>query len=139
MKKITLKRPTEGFNTYCSYDILIGGKKITDLSNGEEKTIELQPHQESEILEAKIQWCGSQSYAISDASETGTLLVSGNELLNRKIPLIGALFPLSGILLFTGDSMLAKTIVTSVLMLVLLGIIGTLTIWKNNWLTIDAD
>ena len=41
MKKITLKRPKESFNRNCSYEILVGKRKLTELKNGEEKVVEI--------------------------------------------------------------------------------------------------
>ncbi len=41
MKTITLKRPKESFNKNSIYEIIIDEKKLTELKNGEEKTLEI--------------------------------------------------------------------------------------------------
>ena len=41
MKTITIKRPHENFNKFCSYELFVGSDKIAKLKNGEEKSVEI--------------------------------------------------------------------------------------------------
>ena len=138
MKTITFQRPEESFNKHLSYNIFVGEKKLAELKNGEEKTIEIPADLEKEILRAKNRWCGSEDYPISELSETVILKVSGNEFLNKKMPFIGTLFPLIGIIIFSSNSQLISNIGIGFMVLLILGLIATLTVWKNKWLKVET-
>lgn len=60
---------------------------------------------------------------LRNISENEKVMVSGNKFLNRKLPLFGAMFPLTGIMIFSTNNIISKNIV-----------IGTLTIERNKWL-----
>jgi hypothetical protein len=136
MKNIKLSRPTEAFNKNCKYAIFINGKKVTDLKNGEEKIIEISSKDEKADLKAKLNWCGSKSIVLSKLDETANMQVIGNKFLNRRMPLIGSLFPITGILIFSVNNEWMNTIGIVILVLLLLGLIGTLTVWKDKWLKV---
>jgi len=138
MKKITFHRPNEYFNKNCPYEIYVGNKKLTELKNGEEKVVEIPNELEKKSLKAKIQWCGSEEIDMNKISENGKIIVSGNKLLNRKLPLIGALFPLTGIMIFITNNVIAKNIGIGLLILFLIGLVGTLTIGRNKWLNLKT-
>ncbi|GET34304.1 hypothetical protein PbJCM13498_31670 [Prolixibacter bellariivorans] len=139
MKKIKLYRPIENFNKNCSYEILVNGKKMTDLKNGEEKVIGISNELGKLNLRAKIQWCGSEKLLISESNNIEVIKVTGNKFLNRQMPFAGGLFPLTGIVIFSGNSELFKNIGIGILILLLLGLIGTLTIWKSRWLKVIRE
>jgi hypothetical protein len=139
MKKIKLYRPIENFNKNCSYEILVNGKKMTELKNGEEKIIEISNEIEKSNLKAKIQWCGSEKLLISESNNIEVVKVTGNKFLNRQMPFVGGLFPLTGIVIFSGNSELFKNVGIGILILLLFGLIGTLTIWKNKWLNVNKE
>ncbi len=138
MKKITLNRPKESFNKNCSYEILVGNKYLTDLKNGEEKTIEIPNEFNTESLKAKIQWCGSEKMELRDLAENEKIIVSGNKFLNRKMPLFGAMFPLIGLMFFNLE-IVPKNIGIGIFIIFLVAIIGTITIWKNKWLKLKTE
>ena len=75
MKKITLHRPKESFNKNCSYEILVGKRTLTELKNGEEKTIEIPTELRNETLKAKIQWCGSEKIELQNLNENEKIIV----------------------------------------------------------------
>ncbi|MEN8126012.1 MAG: hypothetical protein ABFR32_12895 [Bacteroidota bacterium] len=54
MKKFTFKRPEEKFNQGISHKIFIGNDKLTELKNGEGKTIEIPKELENGLIKAKI-------------------------------------------------------------------------------------
>ena len=137
MKKITLIRPRESFNKNCSYEIFIGKRKLIELKNGEEKTIEIPNEYEKNNLKAKIQWCGSKKIKLNLNNENEIFEVTGNKLFNKYLPFIGALFPLTGIIIFSKQNPIFKNIGIGILILLLLYVIGTLTIWSNKWLKIE--
>jgi hypothetical protein len=60
---------------------------------------------------------------LKNISENEKIIVSGNKFLNRKLPLFGAMFPLTGIMIFSTNNIISKNIG-----------IGTLTIERNKWL-----
>lgn len=134
MKKITLHRPKENFNKNCSYEIIVGEKSLTELKNGEEKIVEIPKELENESLKAKIQCCGSGKIELQDISDNEKITISGNKFLNRKLPLFGAMFPLTGIIIFSNNNIIAKNIGIGILILFLIGLIGTLTVGRNKWL-----
>ena len=138
MRKITLHRPKENFNKNCSYEILVGKKYLTELKNGEEKIIEIPSEFKNETLKAKIQWCGSEKMELRNLSENGKIIVSGNKFLNKKMPLFGAMFPLIG-LMFFNLKIVPKNIGIGIFVIFLIGIIGTITIWRNKWLNIKME
>ena len=57
---------------------------------------------------------------LRNVSENEKIIVSGNKFLNRKLPLFEAMFPLTGIMIFSTNN-IAKNIG-----------IGTLTIERNG-------
>jgi hypothetical protein len=59
---------------------------------------------------------------LKNISENEKIIVSGNKFLNRKLPLFGAMFPLTGIMIFSTNNIISKNIG-----------IGTLTIERNKW------
>ncbi|PTB97255.1 hypothetical protein C9994_03780 [Marivirga lumbricoides] len=138
MKKITLNRPKESFNKNCSYEILVGKKYLTDLKNGEEKTIEIPNEFKTESLKAKIQWCGSEKMELRNLTGNEKIVVSGNKFLNRKMPLFGAMFPLIG-LMFFNLKIVPKNIGIGIFIIFLIAIVGTITIWRNKWLNIKTE
>ncbi len=138
MKKITLHRPKENFNKNCSYEILIGKNHLTELKNGEEKTIEIPNELNTESLKAKIQWCGSEKMELRDLIGNEKIVVSGNKFMNRKMPLFGAMFPLIG-LMFFNLKIVPKSIGIGFFIIFLVVIICTITIWKDKWLNIKAE
>ncbi|MFD0835697.1 hypothetical protein ACFQ0I_07985 [Mariniflexile aquimaris] len=138
MRKITLHRPKENFNKNCSYEILVGKKYLTELKNGEEKIIEIPNDFKNETLKAKIQWCGSEKMELRNLSENGKIIVSGNKFLNKKMSLFGAMSPLIG-LMFFNLKIVPKNIGIGIFVIFLIGIIGTITIWKNKWLNIKTE
>ncbi|MDX9696688.1 MAG: hypothetical protein RBT49_12930 [Bacteroidales bacterium] len=138
MKTLKIRRPQESINKYFSYEIFIGVNKITELKNGEEKSIEIPSHLENDSLYAQLLWCGSKKINLKDFESTNTLLVSGSELLNRRIPLLIGLFPLIGISLFSRMTPLMKYIGIGILSMLLLLLIATLTIGRDKWLKIES-
>ncbi|WP_066219658.1 hypothetical protein [Formosa haliotis] len=138
MKKITIYRPEERFNTNCTYDILVGNKVLTTIKNGEEKIIEIPDGLENETLKAKIQWCGSKSLELKNISENQKISISGNEFLNKQMPLSGALIPLIGLMVFN-LKIFPKNIGIAFFIVFLIGIIGTITVWRNKWLHIKIE
>jgi hypothetical protein len=138
MKKITLHRPKESFNKNCSYEILVGKRTLTELKNGEEKTIEIPTELRNETLKAKIQWCGSEKIELQNLNENEKIIVSGNKFLNKKMPFFGAMFPLIGLMSFN-LKIISKNIGIAIIVCVLIGILGTITIWRNKWLNIKTN
>ncbi len=139
MKKIKLYRAVEDFNKNCSYAVLLNGNKVAELKNGEEKIIEIADDPEKLNLKAKIHWCESNKLSCLSLNNDGTIKVTGNRFLNKQLPLLGAIFPLTGLLIFNRNNELLKDLGIGILVLLLLGIIATLTIWKNKWLEINAE
>jgi hypothetical protein len=138
MKKITISRPKESFNKNCSYEIFLGKKYLTELKNGEKKTIEIPNDLKNESLKAKIQWCGSKKMELRNTDDHEKIIVNGNKFMNKKMPLFGAMFPLIG-LMFFNLKMVPKNIGIGIFIIFLIGIVGTITIWRNKWLNIKTE
>lgn len=138
MKTLKIKRPQENFNKFCSYDLFVGSDKIAKLKNGEEKSVEISTELENEQLYAKIQWCGSTKINVNSIEPNPTITITGNEFLNRRMPFIIGLFPVVGIIIFTGTSQLTKNIGIGVLILLLVFLVGTLTIGRSKWLRVEV-
>lgn len=133
MLEITLIRPQETINKNCAYDICTpNGEKIASLSNGERKVVQIPA--DVQFIQAKLQWCGSTNIPVQPAANGATFEVTGNLFLNRQMPLLGAMIPLIALML-PGFG-LDKMVVIAILMVFLLLLIGTLTVWKNHWLRI---
>ena len=134
MKKILLKRPKENFNKCCTYEIFISDKKIVELKNGEEKTVEI-PISNSEFLKAKINWCGSKKINLKTINKNDSLEFKGNILFNRYLLILSPLILIIGILIGKYDGM--KNLGGGLIILVMILLIGSITIWKNNWIKIE--
>ena len=142
MKVITFKRPKESFNQGISYKIFIGGNMLTELKNGEKKTIEIPVKFEKNIIKAKIQkWWGSENIQLNSLSENETLIIKGNRFLNKKGIFIIALLPLTGVLMFGygRENSVIKNIGIGLFVLILSFAIGFLTLGRNKWLKIEKD
>ena len=139
MKKIKLHRPKEHFNDNCSYKIILGQKTLAELKNGEEKIIEIPENLENKSLQAKIQWYGSEKMQLRNLNESESIMVSGNNFLNKTLPLSGAIIVLSGILIFSTNNIILKNIGIGILILVFIGLIGTFTIGKNKFLKLNKN
>ena len=140
MKKITLKRPKEKFNQGISYKIFIGGNKLTELKNGEEKAIEISSEFKDKAIKAKIQkWWGSKKMELNSLSENETISIKGNKFLNKKAIFIIALLPLTGALMFSygRENLVIKNIGMGLFILILFFAIGFLTVGRNKWLNIE--
>ena len=85
-----------------------------------------------------IQWCGSAKWELKHLNENEKIRVSGNNFLNSKLPLFGALFPLIGLVFFDLE-VVPKNLGIAVFILFLFGIIGTFTIGRNKWLNIRME
>ncbi len=96
-------------------------------------------------MKAKIQWCESEKMKLQSLTRNEKIIVSGNKFLNKKLPLFGAMFPLTGIMIFSTNNIISKNIGIGIgigigiLMLLLVGLIGTLTIGKNKWLKLKKE
>ncbi len=140
MKMITFKRPKERFNQGVSYKIFIGNEMLTELKNGEEKTIEIAPEFENKSIKAKIQkWWGSENIKISSLSKNETLNVKGNKFLNLKATFIVSLLPLTGLFMFGygKGTPIIKNIGIGIFILFLLFAFGILITGRNKWLNIN--
>lgn len=71
-------------------------------------------------------------------SENEKIIVRGNTFLNKKLPLFGAMIPLTGILIFSSN-IISKSIGIGILILFLVGITATLTIGRNKWLKLKKE
>ncbi len=141
MKKITLKRPKESFNRNCSYEILVGKRKLTELKNGEEKVVEIPNELENGEIKAKIQWCGSEKIELNNFSKNEILKVSGNKFLNKKSMYIIALLPLTGVLMFGygRENPMIKNVGISLFLVLIAFVLGIMTVWKNKWLILTTE
>ena len=136
MKKITLKRPKESFNKNSVYEILLDSKKITELKNNEEKTLEIPEN--TKFIKAKLLWTSSKTIALE--KNKNTIIITGNKFLNKMPPFIGGiiiLFSLSFILdhpykliEYVGIALTIITIIFS---------FAILTIWRDKWLIIKYE
>ncbi|MFD2914641.1 hypothetical protein [Psychroserpens luteus] len=138
MRKITLNRPKESFNKNYSYEILIGDHTLTELNNGEEKTVEIPTESENQTLKAKIQWCGSEEIELQNIKENEKIIVIGNKFLNRKMPLIGAMLTIIALMILN-LKIVSKNIGIGFFIIFLIVIFGTITVWRNKWLNIKTE
>lgn len=139
MKEIRLYRPLETFNKNCSYTILIGKQKLTELKNGEETTIKISEELVGRTLQTKIQWCGSKRLKLTDKLENKKIKVKGHKFLNGRLPLLGAIFPLVGIVVFGNNNIIAKNIGIGILLLLFTLLVGILTVGRNKWLIMEIE
>jgi hypothetical protein len=140
MRHIEIERPKEYFNQNCSYDIKVGNRILAKLKNGEKKTIEIPAELQNTTIQAKIQWCGSKKFDLSKFSENEKIIISGNKLLNKKLPLLSAIIPLFGVLIFTNNkSIFFKNMGIAFLLLFIIALISLLTVYRNNWLKLTTE
>lgn len=139
MKKITFIRPVESFNKNCSYRIVLGGTLLAELNNGEKKVIEISPGRETEKCKATLQWCGSHSFQLKDLPDDEIVYIRGNKFLNRTMPIMGGIVPIILVLMLNISGVLAKNIALVLLCLVMIGLIGTITVGKNRWISISIN
>ena len=131
IKKIRIKRPKEKINRNCSYEIFINDRVITTLKSGEDKVIEIVGLN-SDTLQAKIQWCGSNKIKTNTLKNNESVEVRGNVIFNRYLLIFCSIIPIIGILISQNREM--KILGTILIVTVLILIIGTLTIWRNKWI-----
>lgn len=138
MKTMTLKRPNEDFNKNCAYHLVMGQQVLTKLSNGEEKTIEIPDLDQHQTLKAKIKWCGSEEIQIKTIQDNATITIEGNKFLNRKMPLVGAMFPLIGLMVY-GLDIVSKPVGVGLILCFIIAMLLTITVWRNKWLIIQKQ
>lgn len=139
MKKITLKRPRESFNKSRSYDIMVGDRKFTSLKNGEKKTLEIPEELTTKAISAKIHWCRSGPLQIESLESERMVIVSGNVMLNKHLPLWGAIVPLTALAVLSGAGPAMKYIGIALIAILSLGLLGTLTLWKDRWIRLSIQ
>ena len=61
MIKVTIKRPKEKTGRFCKYSISIDGHRVCRIKNDETKDVFLDAG--SHVIEAKVDWCGSNTLA----------------------------------------------------------------------------
>lgn len=138
MKTITFKRPKEKINRFCSYEILVDNEPLLMLENGEEKTVDIPEEYAGKTLQARMQWVGSQYISVDELNAVDTVEISGNELLNRRLPVAVSMIPLIMIAFTSGGAGLQlKILFTIFIILSILVLIGTMTFGKNNWLHVQ--
>ncbi len=138
MKTITFKRPKETINRFCSYEILVDKEPLLMLENGQERTVEIPEEYAGKMLQARMQWVGSQYISVDELKAIDTVEISGNELLNRRLPVAISMIPLIMIAFTSGGAGLQiKILFTIVIILSILVLIGTMTVGKNNWLHVQ--
>ena len=135
IKKITVKRPIEGFNKKCSYRICIDNEKEIELKYGEEKTIEIDS--KSKWLTAKIHWCGSQKIELLDTVNEVAFEVRGNKFLNQRFPILAVVPLFASSFAMNSDYEMLKNLGIGILIALLAFVIATLTIGKHKWLCIE--
>ncbi|MEJ2006460.1 MAG: hypothetical protein P8X57_16210, partial [Cyclobacteriaceae bacterium] len=136
MKKITLERPEENFNKRCAYDIVLDGEQKTVLNNGDKKVVELKA--QSATIQAKLWWCGSEPVTISNISETSRVQISGNKFLNWLMPLLSVLVLLTTTVIQNMAGVGFKPVAISIIVVMLSGILASLTIWRNKWIRVTV-
>jgi hypothetical protein len=141
MKKLTLIRPKERFNKNYSYEIFVGTEKLTVLKNGEEKVVEIPNELDNAELRAKIQWCGSEKYSLSEFKSGEKINISGSDLLNRKGIWIIALLPITGALMFGygRENLVIKYVGIGLFFSILFFAFWGMVIARNKWLRIEKN
>ena len=108
--------------------------RIAELKNGEEKIIEIS-NSNSDYLKAKIKWCGSKKIDLKSINENDSLEFKGNTFFNRYLLILSSLIPIIGILIGNYDGM--RNLGAGLIIIVMIILIGSITIWKNNWIKIE--
>jgi hypothetical protein len=134
LRTIKIQRPEENFYMHCSYTIEIDGKSIAKLENGEHKTIEIPDELTQGHLKAKINWCGSKKYSVKTIPENHLIEISGNRFLNLIMPISGAIIPIAGMALFSAFGPDMKSFGIGAIVLLMVGLVATLTVWWDRWL-----
>lgn len=132
MKTLTLQRPKEKFNKNCSYEILVDGNFVTCLNNGETKTVAIP--NDAENLQARLQWCGSQNLSLGKLENQNNIIVAGDSFLNQKMYLIIVPILLLFLILSSPGNETLRNLEIGIIVLLMLGVLGTLTIWRKKWI-----
>ncbi|MGQ1909751.1 hypothetical protein ACT3CE_08185 [Marinifilum sp. RC60d5] len=131
--KIIIKRPLEKVNKRISYPIYIGGKKIIELKNGEEKELEVKY---SVLLSAKINWCGSKEISLLKDGEV--LKVQGNVFFSAYLPFLTALMPVLAIFIFNNiGGEVIKIVFSVILILLIVFCLLSLSFLRKHWISIQ--
>ena len=132
MRTLILQRYKESVNQNFKYDILLDGRKVDRLANGEMKELHIEG--ENHELEVKMMWCGSKKIKLT--SEIGDLNIKGNVFLNRVMPFL----TVSIIIFMTSlhQLFLSKVFSIVVISCAMMGLIHSLTYWRNNWISINS-
>lgn len=140
MKKIIFRRPKENFNQGIPYQIFIGNKVLTEINNGEEKTIEISSKTENKTVKARIHgFWGSGKIELNSLSENEILNIKGNKFLNRNVIFLVSLLSLTGAFIFGygKENALIRYVGIGLFVLILILTVGILTMGRNKWLKIE--
>jgi hypothetical protein len=136
MGQLKIKRLKEWANRRFSYKILVDGKEQFEIANGQERFLTFD---QGATLQAKLMWCGSKKVDIAeDNGNIKEIRVSANKGLNIRLPVVAStMIALSAALNFLTVDKGLKDFVTALLIGVLIGAIGQLTIGRNRFLDIE--
>lgn len=83
MATLTLSRESAFTDRLRAYAVMLDGKKIGDLRNGETKSFVIEPGPHT--LELKIDWCGSPTLAFTASDNTVASFRASTNLQGIKI------------------------------------------------------
>lgn len=133
MAAVTFYRQQEWMNRRFPYRIFIDNKNVFDLYPGEQKTITLD---QSASVKAKLMWGGSSQLLIQGHQQK--IMERGNRLMNIILPM-GAFATLVSVsvlnLLFVSATF--KMLTTGVMVIVMIGAILQVTLWRNRFIDIE--
>jgi len=109
------------------------------LKNGEEKHIDIPKDLDAQYLIAKIPWCKSKAFDLKSLKENELTIIRGNKFLNKRLPFLGAFFPILGIVNINSANPLLEKISLGLLVLLLFYFVGIITIGHDKWLYIKKE
>lgn len=135
MGQLKVKRIPEWANRRFSYTLVVDGKEITTIANGEEKLLTVTA---GATLQAKLMWCGSEKVIVPATAQEIAVHVATNKGLSLVFPIVAlilfAAFGVASLMGIGADATWAFT-------LLIIGVMGyavcLLTIWRRKFLTIE--
>ena len=131
MRSVLLKRPNEKFNKNINYTIKdSNGYKIDTLANNSSEAFEIAD--DITYIQVKMFWVGTKKILLPNTTSKFEFIITGNRFFNQYLPLTGAVIGLIGIL--NNTNFLSKTSAMVLGILFISVLLGSITVWKNDWL-----
>ncbi len=136
MTQLIISRPKQWTNWRFAYKVLLNGKEVTQIINGEEKIISFA---EPSTIEAKLGLAKSNKFDLQNSDIIHKIRIKANTWTNSIVPIfLALLISINVYFRFTNAPAGATNFIEGMLLGVIFSIILLLTFARDKFLTIEV-